>query len=142
MATKESFFMFYSKFSKQIDGVAMGSLFPALANIFLCRFENKWLKVCPHILKPVFYRRYVDDTFALFSSLYQVEKLKRSFSSKHPNVKFSLKKEIDGRLSFLDINIFREKGKLVTKVYREKTFSGFYINFNSLIPETYKTGLI
>ena len=52
VATKESFFMFNNKFYRQIDGVAMGSpLGPALANIFMCSFENKWLKDCPHGLK-------------------------------------------------------------------------------------------
>ena len=54
----------------------------------------------------------------------------------------SLERENDGRLSFLDINIFREKGKFVTNVYRKKTFSGVYTNFNTFIPETYKTGFI
>ena len=53
-----------------------------------------------------------------------------------------LDKENDGCSSFLDINIFREKGKFVTNVYQKKTFSGVYANFNSFIPETYKTGLI
>ena len=55
-------------------------------------------------------------------------------------MKFPLEKEND--LSFLDINIFREKGKFVTNVYRKKNFSGVYTNFNSFIPEIYKTGLI
>ena len=143
MATKESFFMFNNKFYKQIDGVAMGSpLGPALANIFMCNFEKKWLKDCPHSLKPVFYRRYVDDIFVLFSSLDQAEKFKKYLSSKHLNINFSLEKENEGRLSFLDVNIFREKGKFVTNVYRKKTFSGVYTNFDSFIPETYKTGLI
>ena len=143
VATKESFFMFNNKFYKQIDGVAMGSpLGPALANIFMCNFENKWLKDCPHSLKPVFYRRYVDDIFVLFSSLDQAEKFKKYLSSKHPNINFSLEKENEGRLSFLDVNIFREKGKFVTNVYRKKTFSCVYTNFDSFIPETYKTGLI
>ena len=108
----------------------------------MCKNENKWLKDCPHSLKPVFYRRYVDDIFVLFSSLDQAEKFKKYLSSKYPNIKFSLEKENDGRLSFLDINIFREKGKFVTNVYRKKTFSGVYTNFNSFIPETYKPGLI
>ena len=131
--------MFNNKFYKQIDGVAMGSpLGPALANIFMCSFENKWLKDCPHSLKPVFYRRYVDDIFVLFSSLDKAEKLKKYLSSKHPSIKLSLEKENDGRLSFLHINIFRGKGKFITNVYRKKTFSGVYTNFNSFIPETYK----
>ena len=48
-ATKESFFMLINKFYKQIDGVVMGSpLGPALANVFMCSFENKWLKDCLH----------------------------------------------------------------------------------------------
>ena len=63
-------------------------------------------------------------------------------SSKHPNINFSLEKENDSRLSFLDINIFREKRKFATNVYQQKTFSGVYTNFNSFMPETYKTGLI
>ena len=45
-------------------------------------------------------------------------------------------------ISFLDINIFREKGKFVTNIYLKKTAIGVYISFDSFIPETYKTGLI
>ena len=72
--------MFNNKFYKQIDDVAMGSpLGAALANIFICSFENKWLQDCPHRLKPVFYRRYVDDIFVLFSSLDQAENFKKVF---------------------------------------------------------------
>ena len=85
VTTKELLFMFNNKFYKQIDGVAMGSpLGPALANIFMCSFENKWLKDCPHSLKPVFYRRYVDDIFVLFSSLDKAEKLKKYLFSNIP----------------------------------------------------------
>ena len=135
--------MFNNKFYIQIDGVAMGSpLGPALANVFKCSFENKWLKDCPHILKLVFYRRYVDDIFLLFSSLDQAGKFKKYLSSKHLNINFSLEKENDSRLSFLDLNIFCEKGKFVVNVYWKKTFSGVYTNFNSFMPEIYKTGLI
>ena len=57
-ATKETFFMFHYKYYKQVDGVAMRSpLGPALANIFMCSFENKWLQDCPNDFKPVFYWR-------------------------------------------------------------------------------------
>ena len=72
----------------------------------------------------------------------QAEKFEKCLSSKNPNISFSLGKEIDGRLSFLDINIYCEKGKFVTNVCRKKILSGVYTNFNSFIPETYKTTLI
>ena len=143
VVTKESFSMFNNKFYKQIDSVAMGSpLGPALAKIFMCNFENKWPKDYPHSLKPVSYRRYVDDTFVFFSSLGEAEKFKKYLSTKHLNTNFSLEKENDGRLSFLDFSTFREKGKFFTNVYWRKIFSGVYTNFDSFILETYKTGLI
>ena len=134
--------MFNRKFYKQIDDSAIGSpLGPALANIFMRSFENKWLKNCPHGLKPSFYGRYVDDIFVLLSSLDHARNFKKYLSSKHRNINFSLEKE-HVRLSLLDINICHGKGKFVTNVYRKKTFSGVYTNFNSFIPETYKTCLI
>ena len=34
---------------------------PALANIFMCIFESKWLRDCPNDFKPVLCRRYIDD---------------------------------------------------------------------------------
>ena len=107
--------MFKNKFYKQIDGATMGSpLGSALANIFMCSFENKWLKDCPNGLKPVFYRRYVDDIFLLFTYLDHCSPIsfKNYLSSKSLNINFSLKKENDGHLFFFDINIFREKENL------------------------------
>ena len=130
--------MFNNKFYKLIDGVALRSpLGPALANIFMSSFENKWLKNCAYDVKPAFYRRHVDSIFTLFSTLIHADKFKNNLSSKHSNISLSLEEENDGSLSLLYINIFREKGKFVTYVYQKKTFSGVYTNFNCFIPETY-----
>ena len=138
IATKETFFMFKNKYYKQVDGVAMGSpLGPALANIFMCSFESKWLRDCPKDFKPVFYRRYIDYIFVLFSSPDHADKFREYLSSKHPNIKFYLEKEEDGRLLFLDINVFRENDKFATNVYRKIKFGGVYTSFKSFIPETY-----
>lgn len=72
----------------------MGSpLDQALGNLFMCSFENKRLKDCPHGFKPVCYRRYCDDIFALFFSFDHAEKFKNYLSSKHPNITFLLEKE-------------------------------------------------
>ena len=84
IATKESFFIFSNKCYKQVVGVAMGSpLDPALANIFVCSFERKWLRDCPNDFKPVFYRRYVNVIFELFSSFDLTDTFKGYLPSKH-----------------------------------------------------------
>ena len=51
-------------------------------------FESKWLRDCPNDFKPVFYRRYVDDIFALFSSPDHADKFNEYLSSKHSQHKF------------------------------------------------------
>ena len=109
VATKESFFMFNNRYYKQVDGVAMRSpLVPALANIFMCSFESRFLCDCPDDFEPVLYRHYIDDMFALFPSTDHADKIKEYLSSKHHNIIFSIEKEKDGCLPFLDVNIFRE----------------------------------
>ena len=45
-----------------------------LANVFMCRFENIWLEICPSHFKEIVYRRFADDTFLLFPSKGVVEK--------------------------------------------------------------------
>ena len=68
-AVKDNLILFNGKYYIQVDGVAMGSpLGPTLANIFLCHWEEIWLEKCPLQFRPLFYRRYVDDTFLLFRS--------------------------------------------------------------------------
>ena len=116
-------------------------LSPVLAKIFLCSFESKWLRDCPNDFKPVFYRRNANDIFALFPTPNHADKFKEYLSSKHPNINFSIEKEKDDCLPFLDVNIFRENEKFATNVYRRNTFRGVYTNFKSFISETYKIGL-
>ena len=69
LAIKDSAFIFYNSLYVQVDGVVMGScLGPTLANTFLCHHETNWLSDYPSECKPIFYRRYIDDTFLLFKN--------------------------------------------------------------------------
>ena len=45
-------------------------------------------------------------------------------------------------MSFLDINIIREKDKFTTSVYHKPTFSGIYTHFDSFLPSSNKIGLL
>ena len=136
--------MFNNKFYKQIGSVDMGSpLGPALANMFKCNFENKWLKDCPHSLRPVLFRRYV-DILLFFSSLDQAESLTVFIFKRSQHKPFARERKwcLFIFFNFLDVNFFVWQKKLVTNVYRKKIFGGVYTNFHSLIPEIYKNGLI
>ena len=143
IATKESFILFNGSYYQQIDGVAMGSpLGPKFANIFLCYYEEQWLSKCPVDIRPTFYRRYVDDIFLLFNNQEQVERFKAYMNTRHPNMKFTSELESDNLLAFLDIKVIRSDTSFITSVYRKPTFSGEYANFNSFLPDIYKSGLI
>ena len=142
MALQNNFFNFDGKIYKQTDGVAMGSpLGPSLANAFLCFHEQIWLNDCPEDFKPVYYRRYVDDIFALFRSPDHLEKFTNYLNSKHKNIKFTYEKESNNSLPFLDILISRSENGFKTSVYHKPTFSGVYSNFNSFIYDEYKLAI-
>ena len=121
----------------------MGSpLGPTLANVFLCYWEEIWLSKCPQKFAPVYYRRYIDDTFLLFSSLDHVKKFHKYLNSRHKNMSFTYEIEENSKLSFLDVSVSREGDHFTTSLYRKPTFSGLYTNFHSYISDNYKKGLI
>ena len=143
LATKESFFIFNKNFYKQFDGVVMGSpLGPTLDNSFLYYGETKWLDKCPEEFKPVFYRRYVDNVFVLFRKEEHLKLILNYLNSCHENIKLTSEKETNNKLSFLDIEIPRDKNQFVTSVYGKPTFSGVFSHLDSFIPRGYKFNLV
>lgn len=70
---------------------------------------------------PRFWRRYVDDTcVALPSQL--VDSFHHHLDSIEPSIQFTVEKEVEGRLPFLDILLSRDsKGLVSTAVYRKET---------------------
>ena len=100
----------------------MGSpLGPTMANVLLSFYEMKWLEQWPNKFKPVFYRRYVDDIFVLFESAEDLSKFHVYLNTCHPNMSFSFEQEVNGKFSFLDVEVSRQPGKFVTRVCRNLT---------------------
>ena len=90
LATQESYFIFNDVLYKHKDDVAMISpVRPTVANVFLSFYETKWLGQCPKDLKPVFYRRYVDNIFVLFESTEHLSKFRNYLNTCHSNMSFS-----------------------------------------------------
>lgn len=121
----------------------MGScLGPSFANAFLCYHEKRWLDECPVSFKPIYYRRYVDDTFLIFKETNHVPKFLSYLNNKHRNIKFTSEHEIDGIISFLDVKVTRIGGSFSTSIFRKKTFTGLGTNYLSFIPSVFKINAI
>ena len=143
LATTESFILFDGKYYRQLDGVAMGSpLGPTLANIFLSYHEQRWLSECPISCKPIYYKRYVDDIFVLFTNSSQIGEFQSYMNSRHASMNFTSEIEYDNSLPFLDVKVIRNQNTFITSLYRKPTFSGVYTNYNSFLPSVYKVNLI
>ena len=142
-ATKQTHFKYDGQYYDQIDGVAMGSpLGPKLANLFMGVHEKAWLSSYngPKVL---YYRRYVDDIFCIFENEEHVTPFLTYLNSKHKNIQFTLEKEANSSLPFLDILITKsDLPHLETTTYRKSTYTGLLTNFTSFISMTYKIGLI
>ena len=60
--------------------------------------------------------------------------------TKLQNINFTMEKEINNTLSFLDI-LIDDTDILFTSVYHKPTFTGLLTNYFSFIPESYQIGL-
>ena len=123
----------------------MGSpLAPILANLFLGYHEKNWLNEYKNNggrAGPLFYRRYVDDIFAVFQNQNEASDFLQYLNSRHSNIKFTMETNVDNILNFLDIKI-DNKNDTKTSVYHKPTFTGLMTNFRSFVPYEFKTKLV
>ena len=88
------------------------------------------------------YKRYVDDIFCMFQTEKNAENFFEFLNCQHQNIKFTLEKENNKFLSFLDILIKNEENRFSASVYWKKTSIGLFTQFNSFTPMSYKIGLV
>ncbi len=137
-------FLFNDKLYKQIEGLGMGlPLGPTFANIFMCFYEELWLDRCPDSFKPLFYRRYVDDTFVLFRDKSHVTLFLDFLNSQHRNIHFTVEEEQNNTIAFLDVRVTRnDDNSFSTSVYRKSTFTGLGMSYFSFCCRAFKINAI
>jgi hypothetical protein len=98
-----------ANFFSQNEGSAI-CYAPVFCEIFLQELEENIVSTDQNIR---FYRRYVDDIFAIVKSRFIPHVLKQ-LNSFHHNVQFTVEEENDGTIAFLDVLIIRtEEGRLI-----------------------------
>lgn len=140
LATCSVEFSFNNVMYRQIDGVAMGSpLGPTLANIFVGFNESK---LPSRSVTPLMYQRYVDDIFAIFETEHDCDLFFSSLNTIHPSLHFTVERESNNSLPFLDVLVEKRDHRFFTSVYRKPTFTGQYVRWNSFCPKKRKLNLI
>jgi predicted GIY-YIG superfamily endonuclease len=138
-----TFFSYQGEFYEQTSGVAMGSpLSPIVANLYMESFEKKAIDSYP--LKPLRWKCYVDDTNVLWPhGEEEINKFFHHINNISKDIKFTMEREENGTIPFLDILINRkEDGKLGHSVYRKKTHTENYLHASSHHHPNQKLGIL
>ena len=109
---------------------------------------NGWKKeaiaTAPLDLKPKLWRRYVDDVLEIIKKG-TTENLTEHLNKVDPtgSIKFTFEEEDQGKIPFLDTLLVRkEDGSVKLLVYRKKTHTDQYLDFQSQHPLHHKLGVI
>ena len=126
-----------------MDGVVMASpLAPVPSDIFMGFYESKWLSEY-NLNNPKFYLRYVDDILAAFDKEQNSLNFLNFLNKRHPNIKFTIEKQINHSIAFLDVFISGINNENLTlQTYHKSTYTGLLLNFKSFTSFSYKISLI
>jgi hypothetical protein len=121
-----NFICFEDNIYLQIEGTAMGTpMAPTYAIIFMYAIERK------HLRQALFYVRYIDDIFAIFTSVTHITEFVDKFNSIVPE-RLQLESIVYGQESiFLDLKFKLDNGKLAYEIYQKPYNTFAYIPTSS-----------
>ena len=104
--------------------------------------KSKWLNEY-NLNKPKFYLKYVDDILAAFDNEQDLLNFFDFLNNRHPNIKFTIEKQNNHSIAFLDVFISGINNQNLTlQTYHKSTYTGLLLNFNSFTSFSYKISLI
>ena len=98
----------------------------------MCKMEEDVVEP----LKPIFFKRYVDDTYVK-RKRNEEDTLFDALDSYHPNIKFTLEQNPK---RFLDTQIIKENNQIKTQVFVKKSM--YPVHWSSKVPFRYKKNAI
>ena len=99
-------------------------------NIYAQDFESRVLVTAP--IKPSLWLHYVDDTFVMWNHEdSELQNFLKHLNGQHDNICFTVEREDDGTILFLDVRVKRDGDQLTTSVHRKSTHTDCYLNYSS-----------
>ena len=132
--------MFEGTYYKQVFETAMGlPLSAVIANLVMEDIEHRILTTAP--VSPSFWKRFVDVISAVSQN--EIVVLLQHLNPIEPSLQFTVERETDGKLPFLDTCVQRTTdGKLETVVYRKPTHTDKYLSISSHHPRSHKKSVV
>ncbi|KAK5639993.1 hypothetical protein RI129_010804 [Pyrocoelia pectoralis] len=134
LCLKQNFFKFNNTCYSQIGGLAMGSnLSPFLSEIFMNNLEVSFISKHQFYHDHVIYwGRYVDDVVCIHSGNdLKTDLFLQYLNNIHPCIKFTMEKETNGSLPFLDLLLLKSPAKISFSIYRKPTTTDTLIPIES-----------
>ena len=132
---------FRGSYYHQSFGTAMGSpVLVIVTNIVMEEIEESALASFDP--PPRFWKRYVDDTCTALPAD-SVSSFHEHLNGVNGHIQFTVEKEKDGVLPFLDVLLTRDlDGTIKTSVYRKQMHTDRYLDFSSHHPLTHKKSVV
>ena len=111
----------------------------AFANIFMARIEKQILSQSCITMKPLFWKRYIDDVFSLWNaSLNKIEGFVKKANNFHSTIKFTAEMS-ETEITFLDTKVYKgvrfdKESILDVQTHYKPTETFQYTNFYSCHP--------
>lgn len=135
-----TYFTFNNIIYKQTFGTPMGSpLSPIIADLVMQDLEETVFKSMNK--KISLYFRYVDDII-LTAPANDIDNIVNSFNNYHTRLQFTIERESDRSLNFLDLKIIVNNNRILIDWYQKDMFSGRLLSFFSSHPLCHKIGII
>lgn len=136
-----SYFQYNDQYYKQTYGLGMGNcLSPVCSDLVMQDLQEYCINKLTYQLP--FFKRYVDDIITSIpndTSQHIID----VFNSYHPRLKFTIEKENNSKIPFLDVLLIRnENGTIDTDWYHKPTFSERFLNYSSQHPLNQKINII
>ena len=144
MVLQQNYFSFQKDIYKQTTGLAMGAPTSAiLSEIYLQYIEHTLIINILSSNNILGYFRYVDDILIVNDSeSTNIDLVLEQFNNLTTNLNFTIEKEHNNTISFLDITIHRRPRKFDFAVYRKPTVTDHIIPNDSCHPPSHKLSAI
>lgn len=115
-------------------------LSPLLAEVFMALFEETLFKNTSTLLTNIhFWCRYVDDIFCVWTGTdRQLDQFLNLLNNINQIMQFTIEKETNNSINFLDLKIQKDNNKLSYQIYRKLTITDTVIPIDSKHPDETK----